>query len=325
MRAPQGLREQGGLSRSMDVSQSLVWFIGDLSDPWITSVADGIARVRPLRRVDCPGSLPADLFDRTLPPRLIVIHRHHLGADDVDRLTDWRGPQGSNASPAVFLCLGPYVRYVDLERVSRLVDLVVPEATAAEVLPRHVVRLIEGAERLASRPAYLAFRIEVASGNESIGRAVLEACAAAGYRAEAIDDQEIGGIIRVRNRQGPSTERVLTIWEIPVLEPGWAERLEWRVLRTGPLIALAGFADREIVGRARAGGAATCLELPCDLDDLIDAIERVVRSNDPETWPVPPRAEPAHALPPRSHRHAHRRGNLAAPTPSSDRGPLPAS
>ncbi len=211
----------------MDASQSPIWFIGDLSDPWIVAIAESIARVRSLRRLDCPGSLPTDLFDRTRPPRLIVIHRYHLGLDDIERLMDWRGPQGANPAPAVFLCVSPYVRYVELERVSRLVDLVVSEATAAEVLPRHVVRLIEGTERRSPRPATPAFRIEVATGNDPLGRTVLEARGAAGYRAEAVDDQEIGGIVRVRNRSAPATERVLTIWEIPLLEPGWAERLNW--------------------------------------------------------------------------------------------------
>jgi hypothetical protein len=309
----------------MDASQSPIWFIGDLSDLWISSIAEAIERLQCIRRINCPGSLPADLFDLTCPPRLIVIHRSHLGLDDIERLMEWRIPQGTNPAPAVFLCVSPYVRYVELERVSRLVDLVVSEATAADVLPRHVVRLLEGTERRGPglRPPAPAVRIEVASGNDPLGLAVLEACGAAGYRAEAIDDLEIGGIIRVRNRPAPATERVLTIWEIPVLEPGWAERLQWRALRTGPVVALAGFADRDLVARARAGGAVACLELPCDLDDVIETIDRVVRSADLASWPVPPRAEPPHALPPRSHGHAHRRGKSAAPAPWSDRGPLP--
>jgi hypothetical protein len=307
----------------MDASQSPIWFIGDLSDPWIRSIAESIARGRCIRRLDCPGSLPQDLVDRTRPPRLIVIHRSHLGLDDMERLMDWRLPNGTTPAPAVFLCVSPYVRYVELERVSRLVDLVVSEATAAEVLPRHVVRLFEGTERRCPRPAAPAVRIEVASGNDPLGRTFVEACVAAGYRAETVDDQEIGEIVRVRSRPAPANERVLTIWDIPVLEPGWAERLERRALRTGPVIALAGFADRAIVARARASGAVACLELPCDLDDLIDAIDRVVGSTDLESWPLPPRAEPPHVLPPRSHRHARRRADSVAEAPWSDRGPLP--
>ncbi len=306
----------------MDASRSPIWFIGDLGDPWIASIADAIAQSRASDAWIAPARCPW-IPSTAHPPRLLVIHRNYLSLDDIERLADWRAIQGTTDPPAVFLCVSPYVRYVELERVSRLVDLVVTEATAAEVLPRHVVRLIEGTARRVPRPAPLAFRIEVACGTDPLGRALLEACDAAGYRAEAIDDQEIGGIIRMRNRPGPATERVLTIWEIPVLEPGWAERLQWRALRTGPVIALAGFADREIVARARAAGAVACLELPCDLDDLLDAVDRAVRSTAPESWPVPPRAEPPHELPPRSHRHAPRRGNPAASAPWSDRGPLP--
>ena len=80
----------------------------------------------------------------------------------------------------------------------------------------------------------------MASDNDPLGRTLLEACGAAGYRAETIDDQEIGGILRARNRSAPATERVLTIWDIPVLEPGWADRLERRAIQTGPVIAARG-------------------------------------------------------------------------------------
>ena len=308
--------------RSMDASQSPIWFIGDLGDPWIAEIAESIASVRSIRRLDCPGSLPTYPFETTRPPRLIILHRHHLGHEDVVRLMDWRLPQGASDPPAVFLCVSPYVRYVELERVSRLVELVVSEGTAAEVLPRHVVRLLDGSDRGSPPAAAMGVRIEVACGNDELSRALVEACGVAGYRAEPVDDQEIGGILRGRHR--PTTmERVLTIWEVPVLEPGWAERLEWRALRTGPIIALAGFADRAIVAQARAAGAIACLELPCDLEDVFYAIERAVQSTDPKSWPVPSRVEPPHALPPRSHQQTRRRGNPAVASPWSDRGPLP--
>lgn len=214
--------------RSMDASQSPIWFIGDLGDPWIAEIAGSIASVRSIRRLDCPGSLPTYPFDRTRPPRLIILHRHHLGQEDAMRLMDWRLPQGANAPPAVFLCISPYVRYVDLERVSRLVELVVSEGTAAEVLPRHVVRLLDGSKRGGPSAAAMSVRIEVACGNDELSRAMVEACGLAGYRAEPVDAQEIGGILRGRNRPASTMERVLTVWEVPVLEPDWAERLAWR-------------------------------------------------------------------------------------------------
>ncbi len=121
----------------------------------------------------------------------------------------------------------------------------------------------------------------MAGGDDELCRALVDACGAAGYPAEAIDDQEIGGIPGPgrRQRSGSASARVLTIWEVPVLEAAWAQRLEWRARRTGPVIALAGFADRSVVARARGAGAVACLELPCDLDDLVDAVDRAVDSD----------------------------------------------
>jgi hypothetical protein len=101
-------------------------------------------------------------------------------------------------------------------------------------------------------------------------------------------------------------ERVLTIWEVPVLEPEWAERLERRSRATGPVIALFSFADRMIVAGAKACGAIACLELPCNLDDLLDVIDRTTRSMPLESWPAPARLEPPHVLPPRPRRLRNR-------------------
>jgi hypothetical protein len=155
-------------------------------------------------------------------------------------------------------------------------------------------------------------------------RALVDACIQAGYAARQVDDQEIGGNTqpRPRDRSVAATERVLTIWEMPVLEPGWAQRLEWRARRAGPVIGLAGFADRAIVARARGAGAVACLELPCDLDDLVDAVDRVVSSTPLDAWPIPPRIEPAHILPP-PRRNTRRHVSMVAASPWPERGPLP--
>ena len=91
-----------------------------------------------------------------------------------------------------------------------------------------------------------------------------------------------------------SSERVLTIWDVPVLEPGWPEQLERRARLTGPLIALFGFADRASVGLARARGAEACLELPFEIDDVLFLIDRAVKTRPPESWPMPARFEPPH-------------------------------
>ena len=68
---------------------------------------------------------------------------------------------------------------------------------------------------------------------------------------------------------------------MPLLEPDWSQRLERRSRATGPVIALFGFADRETVTLAKACGAIACLELPYDVDDLIDVIDRAAERSPP--------------------------------------------
>ena len=116
---------------------------------------------------------------------------------------------------------------------------------------------------------------------------------------------------------------MLTVWELPVLTEDWPERLETRAVALGPVIALAGFADRAIVTTAQARGACACLDFPFDIDDLLDVVDRVARSFAADRWPLPPRAESAHVLPPRSRRRV---AASTAPSPMiasiwSDYGP----
>ncbi len=212
----------------MDASPSPIWFMGDLGDPWVTAIADVVMEAGETQRLDCPGPLPERPFDRGYAPRALVIHRHRLAGTDADRVKGWREALSGGPVPVVILCVSPYVRYEDLERWAGLVDLVVSEAVAVEVLPGQLGRLFEGGERRSPRSIAPAFRIELAGGDNEMCRALADAFGAAGYRADVIDDQEIGGLLQSRNRSEVVTERVLTIWEIPVLEPGWADRLEWR-------------------------------------------------------------------------------------------------
>jgi hypothetical protein len=133
-----------------------------------------------------------------------------------------------------------------------------------------------------------------------------EACGSAGYRACLPGDREP---VAAGNpgAASPATERVLTVWDAPLLEPDWSDQLERLVRSSGPVIALLGFADRETVTLAKARGALACLELPCNIDDLLDVIDRTARSLAPERWPVPLRAEQAHRLPPTPRLRKNRR------------------
>ena len=181
-----------------------------------------------------------------------------------------------------------------------LADLVISEATAADILPRHVARLVARREGRSTRAETAGFRIEVAGGNHDLCQAVVEACAAAGYRAAAgrLTSKSPAAAGSDELAAQRVAERTLTIWDVPLLEPDWSQRLERRSRSNGPVIALFGFADRETVTLAKACGAIACLELPYNVDDLIDVIDRAARSLSPERWPIPVRVEQPHRLPP---------------------------
>ena len=285
----------------MDESNGAIWFFGDLSDPWVVAIADALPALHGVVRIDCPGESLRQPLGAHHPPRLIVVHRQRLAADDADRFKEWRTQIGTVHSPALILCVGPYVRYEELERYSGLVDLVLSEATASEVLPRHATRLLEGRP---SRPPRTGedphVRVRVASSSGELARTIAEACGSAGYRVEQTDDQTVG----VRTPTPTPTshelpaprESLLTVWDVPVLEE-WTERLERHARQSGPVVALIGFPDRSTVALAKAKGAIACLELPLNLDDLIDVIERFPQSQIPEPHHSPARAEPPHTLP----------------------------
>ena len=84
-----------------------------------------------------------------------MVHRHKLTPRDAERIEAWRA-RGGEAGLRVVLCISPYVRYAELERWSGLVDLVVSEATAADVLPGRIGRLIDGASAFAAETGDLA-------------------------------------------------------------------------------------------------------------------------------------------------------------------------
>jgi hypothetical protein len=162
--------------------------------------------------------------------------------------------------------------------------LVIPEATATEVLARRVQRLLaleSGVEvEETRRNAQPALPLDVHSSDHELQAILREALVAAGFTVTAKNDPRIQrGHGLVFKWSGP---RVLTVWDVPVLEPDWPELMRQQSL-LGPVIALLGFADRATVARAKASGASACLDLPCDLDDLVHVVRRVsaaVKSDD---------------------------------------------
>ncbi len=303
----------------MDTTEDALWFMGDLSDSWVVSIAEQLARCSGIVQVHCPSDLPVRPFDADRPPRLVVIHRHRFTTVDAQRLKEYRVCPVAADPSAILLCVSPYVRYEELERWSGLADLVVAEATAADILPRHVARLVERREGRSMRAETAGFRIEVAGGNHDLCQALVEACQGAGYRTLQVDDLEIAAAAGPKRSPKTVAERTLTIWDVPLLEPDWSQRLERRSRTHGPVIALFGFADRETVTLAKASGAIACMELPYNVDDLIDIIDRAARTLYPERWPIPVRAEQPHRLPPPPRRRKDRQERPPEVTPWSVR------
>ena len=82
-----------------------------------------------------------------------------------------------------------------------------------------------------------------------------------------------------------------------MLEPGWSDSLARRA-RLGPVIVLLGFPDRSLVAEARIRGASACLELPVDLADLANTLDRLAAVQTQTVAASGPRKEPPHPTPP---------------------------
>lgn len=240
------------------------WFVGDLGDPWVVAIADRLPPA--VRRRPCPEELPEAWVSEDPPPGLVVIHRPLLTGLDVQRIARLRA-RGEPA-PRMVLCLGPHARHDDLVRSARLFDAVLPEATAAETIRRHIG---PAREKSVHRPT-----IGIISGLHEVRCVLVDACRDIGYRAEAATDGD------------DLTPRGIVVWDVPMLDPRWPERMARRS-RSANVVALLGFADREAVATARQAGASACLEWPCDLDDLAFVLDRMSSL---------PRIEPGHSSPP---------------------------
>lgn len=282
----------------MDATRPTIRFVGDLDDPWAMEILGSISDWSDVHAVMCAGEAPDRLCEPNQPPRLLILHRTRLSQADAARIEQWRLGPRANAMPRVILCFSPYVRYAELERCSRGVDLAIPEATAVETLSRHVSRLLERrAEPPRAALAADCLSVQVISSNHELRAVLSEICLAEGFKVTS-------GREFTAQRQGRATvadraaTQVLTLWDIPVLELDWPRLLEERT-KLGPVVALLGFADRATVGQAKASGAAACLDMPLDVNDVVHVIERVNRKlrSDPSTK-IEGRIEPAHAVPP---------------------------
>ncbi len=278
----------------MDESKPSIWFFGDLGDSFVALIADSAPGEAEVGLHDAAGPLPGLPHESGEPPGAVVVHRNSLATADLKMLEHWRSRLGSRTP--IVLCVSPFARYAEIARANRVVNAVVPEATAVDSLAHRLARLM-GFDEPGGQPSY-PFRIEVSSGLYEMGRVMVEACSRAGFKAELVDD--LIEISQARGKRGRDrgSDRVLTIWDVPLLERGWRGALEVRVRATGPVIAVFAFADRGAVTSAWDAGAAACLDSPGDFELLTDVVSWIARSYPIERWPVPARLERAHAVPP---------------------------
>ncbi len=265
-----------------------VWFGGDLSDAWVVEIAESLPDNT--LRVDLAGELPEAWPESARGARAVVLHRSLLTAGDVSRLSELRSSGAT--SPRLVVCFGPLSRYRETQAAASYADAVLPESIAPEVASRRAGIAAGARLEPGRRPA-----IEVVSDNASLREMLADVCRAGGYRVST------SRTAAPPTRDGPAP---IAVWDVPVLECEWSHALERRA-RFGPVVALLGFADRALVLEARGAGASACLDLPCDIDDLVAVLDRVSRRA-VEPDPSILRLEAAHRAPrgPRIVRAARR-------------------
>ena len=210
------------------------------------------------------------------------------------RLVGWLPAPRPDGFPRIILCYSPYVRYAELERAAASVDLALPEATAVETLPRHVAGFLNALAREDRSSRAASRKVDVISSDHALRSVLAEACSVAGFQARTASELDLSLGPRGGTGDAAPAGPDLTLWDVPVLEPDWPERLERRS-RLGPVVAFLGFPDRTAVNLARTKGASACLEMPFDLADLIYVLDRVAAGRGPrsgDSGPVPVRTCP---------------------------------
>jgi hypothetical protein len=160
-----------------------------------------------------------------------------------------------------------------MTKAARLFDVVIPEACAPDIAARHIDAEIPP-KRPRQRPT-----ITVISALNDIQMVLTQLCLHAGYPAEPAPES------------GRSDPRGIVVWDVPVLESHWSEKLA-RWSRNCRVIASIGFPDRELVTLAKDAGAFACVEWPCEPADLEFVLDRAAIA------PAPVPADARHAVPP---------------------------
>lgn len=243
-------------------------FWGDLGDPWVAQIAAAMPGGSVVE--GCAGDLPDAV---AAPTSCWVVHRAIPSKGDLERLAGWAE---MSPRPRVLAILGPHSRHFHWERVAGLVDRVVPESTAEEVLGRW---LGVDRPRPSRRPP-----VAVVAGGPALREVLVAMAEAAGYAAHGS---------RAWADAGPGS---IAVWDAPTLDPGWEAQLA-RESRTRRVVALLAFADRETVAAARRAGARAVLDLPVEPEDLAFALDRLAATLGDPPYRVPPPPRHGHHQP----------------------------
>ena len=241
-------------------SRKAAVFLGDLKDPWARALAAALPAdclifdIREAWPDRLPGGAPQE--------RTAVVHRSYLSAGDQEWLA--RGRR-AGFFRRIVLCVGPLVRHHQIERLGGLVEVILPETTAVEVIDRYLDPVESKIRELQNKRPLP--RVWVASGLTEVRAMVVQACESAGYQTatEAVLGQAGG--------EG------LTVWDVPLLDPAWPEALQ-RVDGWRQVVCIGGFTDRGLVRRLRGLGASACLDWPCDPRDMIHVLDRLTAAVD---------------------------------------------
>jgi hypothetical protein len=232
----------------MLASRTLI--IGDPSDPWTSRLIDQSPRPRLI--LDTAAGLPDRWPDLARTATAVVVHTPTFDT----RLAATLRLLRRDLTPGIpfVLCQHPLNRYAQIEPHVALFSDVLTEATALEVLGRHLD------PTRARCPASVP--VLVVSNLNELGLWLAAAVRAAGFEPRLVRDWHSAGA------------EPIAVWDFPVLDGIGDARLR-REGRRRAVVVVANFLDRSLVERLRSVGARACLDLPCDGDDLSHVLHRL--------------------------------------------------
>jgi hypothetical protein len=235
----------------------------DMSDPLVLSVRRSLDKFgNALRFLDWPENapLPAEssqaIPDCITGPFRIVVHRRGLGHTELAATTEIRARANlvSGGRVEIDFLVGDLARYAEVQTIAALVDRIVPEAIAADVL---APRLERSFGLSAAAGDSVVADVGILSTNRPLAETLAAWVDAFGHRPKIVDGWS----------DPLSSRHDLLIWDAPILSGRWLVRLRDQARRRSVLVLL-GMAHRDIVAQAKAAGAVACLDLPFEAEDL---------------------------------------------------------